>query len=60
MDRQRILVVEDEAELAEALRFNLDRQGYETDAVGNGYTAVCGCQVRAGCRQSMPSSSIES
>ena len=40
MDRQRILVVEDEAELAEALRFNLDRQGYETDVVGNGYTAV--------------------
>src|SRR6185503_7860833 len=24
------------------------------------YTAICGCQVRAGCLQSMPSSSIES
>lgn len=40
MDRQRVLVVEDEAELAEALRFNLDRHGYETIVVGNGYTAV--------------------
>ncbi len=40
MSQQRILVVEDEAELAEALKFNLDRQGYETVVVGNGYDAV--------------------
>lgn len=46
MASQRILVVEDERELAEALKFNLDRQGYETIVVGDGFDAVA--QVERG------------
>jgi len=37
---QSILVVEDERPLADALRFNLERQGYSVHGVDNGYDAV--------------------
>ncbi|HUG16258.1 MAG TPA: response regulator transcription factor [Thermomicrobiales bacterium] len=37
---QSILVVEDERTLADALRFNLERQGYAVHGVDNGYDAV--------------------
>ena len=33
---QRILIIEDEENLAEALRYTLEREGYEASAVGNG------------------------
>ncbi len=36
----RILVVEDEAHLAEGLRFNLEQEGYSVQVVGNGEEAL--------------------
>ena len=36
----RVLVVEDEAHLADGLRFNLEAEGYSVDVVGEGETAV--------------------
>jgi DNA-binding response OmpR family regulator len=36
----RVLVVEDEAHLAEGLRFNLEAEGYEADVVGDGEAAT--------------------
>ncbi len=36
----RILVVEDEAHLAEGLRFNLEQEGYAVDVVGTGEDAL--------------------
>lgn len=33
---KRLLVVDDEDTLCEALRFNLDAEGYEVDTAGNG------------------------
>jgi DNA-binding response OmpR family regulator len=36
----RIMVVEDEAHLAEGLRFNLEQEGYSVDVVGNGEEAL--------------------
>jgi DNA-binding response OmpR family regulator len=36
----RILVVEDEAHLAEGLRFNLEQEGYSVQVVGNGEMAL--------------------
>jgi DNA-binding response OmpR family regulator len=36
----RVLVVEDEAHLAEGLRFNLEAEGYAVDVVGEGESAV--------------------
>jgi len=36
----RVLVVEDEAHLAEGLRFNLQAEGYGVDVVGDGETAL--------------------
>lgn len=36
----RILVVEDEAHLAEGLRFNLEQEGYSVQIVGNGEDAL--------------------
>jgi len=36
----RILVVEDEAHLAEGLRFNLEQEGYNVQVVGNGEEAL--------------------
>jgi DNA-binding response OmpR family regulator len=36
----RILVVEDEAHLAEGLRFNLEQEGYSVQVVGNGEDAL--------------------
>jgi DNA-binding response OmpR family regulator len=36
----RILVVEDEAHLAEGLRFNLEQEGHSVDVVGNGEEAL--------------------
>jgi DNA-binding response OmpR family regulator len=35
-----ILVVEDEAHLAEGLRFNLEQEGYSVDVIGNGQEAL--------------------
>jgi DNA-binding response OmpR family regulator len=35
-----VLVVEDEAHLADGLRFNLEAEGYEVDVVGDGETAL--------------------
>jgi DNA-binding response OmpR family regulator len=37
---QQILVVEDEENLAEALKFNLERQGYDVTVKSNGYDAL--------------------
>ncbi len=36
----RVLVVEDEAHLAEGLRFNLEEEGYEAEVVGDGEAAT--------------------
>jgi len=36
----RILIVEDEAHLAEGLRFNLEQDGYSVQVVGNGEDAL--------------------
>lgn len=36
----RVLVVEDEAHLAQGLRFNLEAEGYEADVVGDGEAAT--------------------
>jgi DNA-binding response OmpR family regulator len=36
----RVLVVEDEAHLAQGLRFNLEAEGYEADVVGDGEQAT--------------------
>ena len=36
----RVLVVEDEAHLAQGLRFNLEAEGYEADVVGDGESAT--------------------
>jgi DNA-binding response OmpR family regulator len=36
----RVLVVEDEAHLAQGLRFNLEAEGYEADVVGDGEEAT--------------------
>jgi DNA-binding response OmpR family regulator len=33
---QRILIIEDEENLAEALRYALEREGYEATAIGSG------------------------
>ena len=35
----RVLVVEDEAHLAQGLRFNLEAEGYEAEVVGDGEAA---------------------
>ena len=40
MSASRILVVEDEAHLAEGLRFNLEQEGYSVQIVGNGEEAL--------------------
>ena len=37
---QRVLVVEDEAHLADGLRFNLEQEGYEVEVVSDGSRAV--------------------
>lgn len=39
-EQQKILIVEDETDLAELLRFNLEREGYVCRAVSDGRTAV--------------------
>ncbi|HTV57535.1 MAG TPA: response regulator transcription factor [Verrucomicrobiae bacterium] len=36
----RVLVVEDEAHLAQGLRFNLEAEGYDVDVAGDGETAL--------------------
>src|SRR5438309_11373996 len=36
----RVLVVEDEAHLAQGLRFNLEAEGYEAEVVGDGESAT--------------------
>src|SRR5437763_15859441 len=36
----RVLVVEDEAHLAQGLRFNLEAEGYEAEVVGDGEAAT--------------------
>ena len=36
----RILVVEDEAHIADGVRFNLEQEGYEVEVVGDGRSAV--------------------
>ena len=36
----RVLVVEDEAHLAEGLRFNLEAEGYSAEVVGDGEAAT--------------------
>ena len=38
--RPRILIVEDEAHLAEGIRFNLEQEGYDATVVGDGRAAV--------------------
>jgi DNA-binding response OmpR family regulator len=36
----RVLVVEDEAHLAQGLRFNLEAEGYQAEVVGDGEAAT--------------------
>ena len=36
----RVLVVEDEAHLAQGLRFNLEAEGYQAEVVGDGESAT--------------------
>lgn len=38
--RRRILVVEDDAHIADGVRFNLEQEGYEVEVLGNGREAV--------------------
>ncbi|MFK7898108.1 MAG: response regulator transcription factor [Myxococcota bacterium] len=38
--KQRVLVVEDEAHIADGVRFNLEQEGYEVVVVGDGRSAV--------------------
>ena len=40
MPQQRVLVVEDEAHIADGLRFNLEQEGYAVEVVGDGMAAV--------------------
>lgn len=42
---QHILVVEDEENLAEALKFNLERQGYDVTVKSNGYDALAVLEI---------------
>ena len=44
----RVLVVEDEAHLAQGLRFNLEAEGYEAEVVGDGEAATERLLGRAG------------
>ena len=37
---QRVLVVEDEAHIADGIRFNLEQEGYEVEVVGDGRSGV--------------------
>jgi DNA-binding response OmpR family regulator len=39
-DVSRILIVEDEAHIADGVRFNLEQEGYEVEVAGDGRTAV--------------------
>ena len=36
----RVLIVEDEAHLAQGLRFNLEAEGHSVDVVGDGEAAL--------------------
>ena len=36
----RVLVVEDEANLAKGIQFNLELEGYEVDVIGDGTEAL--------------------
>ncbi len=38
--KQRVLIVEDEAHIADGVRFNLEQEGYEVVVVGDGRSAV--------------------
>lgn len=40
MDRNSILIVEDEADIAELVRYNLEREGFKSDTVGSGEEAL--------------------
>ena len=39
-DKKKILLVEDEIHLQEALKLNLEMDGYQVDAVGDGASAM--------------------
>jgi len=41
-----VLVVEDEANLADTIAYNLRREGYETSTAGDGYTALDAAQTQ--------------
>ena len=43
-----VLVVEDEAHLAEGLRFNLEAEGYEVDVPRTGARPSSGCSGASG------------
>ena len=49
----RVLVVEDEAHLAEGLRFNLEAEGHSVDVAGDGESAIE--RLLKGARNSTPS-----
>ena len=40
VSKQRVLIVEDELEIAELIRFHLDREGFETAVVASGKAAI--------------------
>src|SRR5688572_24890740 len=42
----RVLVVEDEANLADTIAYNLRREGYEASTVGDGYAALDAVQAQ--------------
>ena len=47
---EKILVVEDEISLQETLAYNLRRQGYEVEAVGDGNAALAAARkIPPGC-----------
>jgi two-component system phosphate regulon response regulator PhoB len=46
MPGDRIVVVEDEADIAEVLRYNLEKEGFEVDVFGRGDTALEAIRAR--------------
>jgi DNA-binding response OmpR family regulator len=45
MNRSRIAVIEDDADLALTIRINLEREGYEVTSYGNGHEGLLGVQA---------------
>ena len=50
----RVLIVEDEAHLAQGLRFNLEAEGHSVEVVGDGESALDLSDPTSGRSRSMP------